>query len=218
MNAATVLDAQTLALLRRLAREQEIRTRRAGDEAAEQARDIVRRARTEARTRVHQAVLETRREQDLAVARRRAAIETRERRTRQAMLRRLLDDAWRRLPAALQTRWADAASRVAWCRSACAQAQGSLLRTEGLVVELDTRWRDELLEVVEQCFATRQSGTLEVVAVAELGPGVRVRGGKACIDATIEGLVAARERIAAELLAEIDLQLTGSGAAAEVAS
>ena len=216
MNAETILDTQTLALLRRLAREQEMRTRRAREEAAEQARDIVRRARTEARTRVHQAVLETRREQDLAVARRRAAIETRERRTRQAMLRRLLDDAWRRLPAALQTRWADAASRMAWCRSACAQARRSLLRTERIVVDLDPRWRDELLEVVEHCFAERQSGTLEVVAVAEVGPGVRVRGGKACIDATIDGLVAARERIAAELLAEIDLQLTGNSAAAEV--
>ena len=216
MNAETILDTQTLALLRRLAREQEMRTRRAREEAAEQARDIVRRARTEARTRVHQAVLETRREQDLAVARRRAAIETRERRTRQAMLRRLLDDAWRRLPAALQTRWADAASRMAWCRSACAQARRSLLRTEWIVVDLDPRWRDELLEVVEHCFAERQSGTLEVVAVAEVGPGVRVRGGKACIDATIDGLVAARERIAAELLAEIDLQLTGNSAAAEV--
>ena len=43
-----------------------------------------------------------------------------------------------------------------------------------------------------------------------LGPGLRVRGGKACIDATIEGLVAARERIAAELLAEIDHRLAGS--------
>jgi hypothetical protein len=216
VNAETILDTQTLALLRRLAREQEMRTRRAREEAAEQARDIVRRARTEARTRVHQAVLETRREQDLAVARRRAAIETRERRTRQAMLRRLLDDAWRRLPAALQTRWADAASRMAWCRSACAQARRSLLRTEWIVVDLDPRWRDELLEVVEHCFAERQSGTLEVVAVAEVGPGLRVRGGKACIDATIDGLVAARERIAAELLAEIDLQLTGNSAAAEV--
>jgi hypothetical protein len=216
VNAETILDTQTLALLRRLAREQEMRTRRAREEAAEQARDIVRRARTEARTRVHQAVLETRREQDLAVARRRAAIETRERRTRQAMLRRLLDDAWRRLPAALQTRWADAASRMAWCRSACAQARRSLLRTERIVVDLDPRWRDELLEVVEHCFAERQSGTLEVVAVAEVGPGLRVRGGKACIDATIDGLVAARERIAAELLAEIDLQLTGNSAAAEV--
>ncbi|HET7202261.1 MAG TPA: hypothetical protein VFI92_02725 [Steroidobacteraceae bacterium] len=213
MNAETVLDAQTLALLRRLGREQEMRTRRASDEAAEQARDIVRRARTEARTRVHQAVLETRRETELAIARRKAAIDTRERRARQAMLRRLLDDAWRRLPAALQARWADADARTAWCRAACAQARASLLHVDRIVVELDPRWRDELCTVVERCFADREGGTLEVLAVAELGPGLRVRGGKACVDATIEGLVAARERIAAELLAEIDHQLAGNSIA-----
>ena len=217
MNAETVLDAQTLALLRRLGREQEMRTRRASDEAAEQSRDIVRRARTEARARVHQAVLETRRDVELAIARRKAAIDTRERRARQAMLRRLLDDAWRRLPAALQTRWADADARAAWCRSACAQARASLLRAERVVVELDPRWRDELCRVIEACYEDHERGKLEVVPVAELGPGLRVRGGKACVDATIAGLVAARERIAAELLAEIDHQLAG-GVAAEVTS
>ncbi|HET9694878.1 MAG TPA: hypothetical protein VFP48_10870, partial [Steroidobacteraceae bacterium] len=209
MNAETILDAQTLALLRRLSREQEMRTRRASDEAAEQARDIVRRARSEARTRVHQAVLETRREMELAIARRKAAIDTRERRERQAMLRRLLDDAWRRLPAALHTRWADVAARAAWCRSACVQARGCLLRTERLVVELDSRWCDELRPVVEACFADLEGSTVEVVPVATLGPGLRVRGGKACVDATVEGLVAARERIAAQLLAEIDHRLAG---------
>lgn len=213
MNAETVLDAQTLALLRRLGREQEMRTRRASDEAAEQARGIVRHARTEARARVHQAVLETRRDNELAIARRKAAIDTRERRTRQAMLRRLLDDAWRRLPAALQARWADAGAREAWCRSACAQARATLLRVDRLVAEVDPRWRDAVSTVVEGCFAERDGGTLEVVPVAGLGPGLRVRGGKACVDATVEGLVAARERIAAELLAEIDHQLAGNSPA-----
>ena len=210
MNAETVLDAQTLALLRRLAREQEMRTRRARDEAAEQARGIVRHARTEARARVHQAVLETRRENELAIARRKAAIDTRERRARQATLRQLLDDAWRRLPAALEARWADADARATWCRSACAQARATLLHVDRLVIEVDPRWSDGVDTVVEACLADRERGTVELVPVAGLGPGLRVRGGKACVDATIEGLVAARERIAAGLLAEIDHRLAGT--------
>ncbi len=213
MNAETVLDAQTLALLRRLGREQEMRTRRATEEATEQARGIVCHARTEARARVHQAVLETRREGELAIARRRAAIDTRERRARQATLRRLLDDAWRRLPAALQARWADDAARATWCRSACAQAKATLLHADRLVVEVDPAWRERLGSVLDDCFAERARGTVEVVPVPGLGPGLRVRGGKACVDATIEGLVAARERIAAGLLAEIDHQLRDSNPA-----
>ena len=58
----SLLEAQTTALLRRLGREQESRTRHIRDEAGTQAADIVRRARVEARTRVHQAVVDTRRE------------------------------------------------------------------------------------------------------------------------------------------------------------
>ena len=53
----SLLEAQTVALLRRLGREQESRTRHIRDEARTQAADIVRRARAEARTRVHQAVV-----------------------------------------------------------------------------------------------------------------------------------------------------------------
>jgi vacuolar-type H+-ATPase subunit E/Vma4 len=206
MNAETVLEAQTVALLRRLSREQETRTRRARDEAAEQSRDIVRRARGEARARVHEAVLETRRDVELAVARRRAALDTRERRTRQAMLRKLLDDAWQRLPAALEARWSTREARRAWCRSACVQAVDSLLDSGRRTVELDPRWLGELRGIVEAALVGT-AGTVEVMPVAGLGAGLRIRGGRACVDATVDGLLAARERIAAQVHAEIDQAL-----------
>jgi vacuolar-type H+-ATPase subunit E/Vma4 len=206
MNAETVLEAQTVALLRRLSREQEMRTRRTRDEAAEQSREIVRRARGEARARVHEAALETRREVELAVARRKAAIDTRERRARQGMLRKLLDDAWQRLPTSLEARWSDPAARRTWCRAACAQAADSLLDAGPRTVELDPRWLEELRSVVEPALA-RTEGVVDVVPVAGLGAGLRIRGGRACVDATVAGLVAARERIAAEVHAEIDRAL-----------
>jgi vacuolar-type H+-ATPase subunit E/Vma4 len=203
MNAETVLEAQTVALLRRLSREQEMRTRKARDEAAEHSREIVRHARVEARARVHEAVLETRRDVELAVARRKAALDTRERRTRQAMLRKLLDDAWQRLPAALEARWSTREARQAWCRSACAQAVDSLLDPVRRTVELDPRWLDELHGIVEAALAGT-AGAVDVVPVAGLGAGLRIRGGRACVDATVAGLLAARERIAAQVHAEID--------------
>jgi hypothetical protein len=216
MTTETLLEAQTLALLQRLAREQETRTRRAQDEAAEQARDIVRRARGEARARVHQAVVETRREIDLAIARRKAAIDTRERRSRQTMLRRMLDDAWRRLPTALEQRWTTAIARATWSRAACGQAARCLLHTGQVVVEIDPRWTDELRPVVEESLGRAGDGTVQVVPVANLGAGLRIRAGKACVDATAAGLVAARERIAADLLAECEQHL--APALAEVAT
>ncbi len=43
------------------------------------------------------------------------------------------------------------------------------------------------------------------------GPGLRVRHGLACVDASVPGLLASRERIEAELLAELDALLEVRG-------
>lgn len=202
----SLLEAQTTALLRRLAREQETRTRRLRDEAEAQSRDILRRARSEARTRVRQAVAESRREDENAIARRRAAIDTRARRARQQTLRQLLDAAWERLPVALASRWQDAAARDEWVLAACRQALRSLLHLERLHVEaepaavqaIEATTRAELKDVA----------SVEFVAVVGLGVGLRIRSADACLDATIPGLLAAHDRVAAELLAEFERQLT----------
>ncbi len=200
----SLLEAQTTALLRRLGREQESRTRRIRDEAGTQAADIVRRARTEARTRVHQAVVDTRREDEMALARRRAALDTRARRSRQATLRELLDRAWQALPAALQSRWLDATARERWCDAACVSARRSLRHLDRLQVEVDPHWLAQVGPLVR----SRLEGPsqVDVTATAGLGAGLRIRAGDACIDATVAGLLAARERIASELLAEFERQ------------
>jgi hypothetical protein len=200
----SLLEAQTTALLRRLGREQESRTRHIRDEAATQAADIVRRARVEARTRVHQAVVDTRREDEMALARRRAALDTLARRSRQATLRELLDRAWQALPAALQSRWFDAAARERWCNAACMSASRSLRHLDRLQVEVEPQWLAEVGPLVR----SRLEGPAQVDILASdgLGSGLRIRAGDACIDATVAGLLAARERIASELLAEFERQ------------
>ncbi|MBK7901645.1 MAG: hypothetical protein IPJ97_00885 [Proteobacteria bacterium] len=200
----SLLEAQTTALLRRLGRERESRTRHIRDEAGTQAVDIVRRARVEARTRVHQAVVDTRREDEMALARRRAALDTQARRSRQATLRDLLDRAWQALPAALQSRWLDAAARERWCDAACMSASRSLRHLDRLQVEVDPQW----LAHVGPLVRSRLDGQSNVAVTATdgLGAGLRIRAGDACIDATIAGLLAARERIASELLAEFESQ------------
>lgn len=203
---ASLLEAQTTALLRRLAREEETRTRRLRDEAEAQARDILRRARTEARTRVHQAVAESRREDETAIARRRAAIDTRARRARQQTLRQLLDAAWEQLPVALAARWQRDAARDDWVRAACRQALRSLLHLDALQVEVDPA----VLQAIEPVARAGLPGVAQVdfVGVAGLGAGLRIRSADACLDATVPGLLAARDRVAAELLAEFERQLT----------
>jgi hypothetical protein len=203
MNVATsLLDAQVAALLRRLSREQEMRTRRAGDDAGSQAQDILRRARSEARARVHQAVVETRRENEHALARRRAAIDTRQRRARQATIRKLLDEAWQQLPEALAERWSQLATREGWCRAACHQALRCLLDVGQVQVELDAEHEAALAPVLREELSAAPH--MEIHGLGGFGPGLRIRAGNALLDATIGGLLAARERVAAELLAEFD--------------
>jgi exonuclease VII large subunit len=206
----SVLEAQTTALLRRLAREQETRTRRIRDEAEAQAADVVRRARSEARSRVRQAVLETRRADETTLARRRAALDTQARRSQQAILRELLDRAWQALPDALLSRWQDQASRKRWCAAACTAARRSLRHMDRLQVELDPQWVPELGAALVQSFTG--DSTVNVAAIDALGAGLRIRAGDACLDATVAGLLAARERIAAELLAEFERQGAAHGA------
>jgi hypothetical protein len=200
----SVLEAQTTALLRRLAREQETRTRRIRDEAEAQAADLVRRARSEARSRVSQAVLETRRADETTLARRRAEMDTLARRSQQAMLRELLDRSWQALPDALRSRWQDQGSRKRWCAAACAQARRCLRHMDRLQVEIDPQWAPQLDATLLQSLAG--DSTVTVAAIDGLGAGLRIRAGDACLDATVAGLLAARERIAAELLAEFDAQ------------
>jgi hypothetical protein len=201
----SLLEAQTVALLRRLGREQESRTRHIRDEAASQSADIVRKARAEARARVHQAVIDSRREDELALARRRAALDTQARRSRQATIRELLERAWQVLPTALQSRWLDATARERWCDAACASARRSLRHLDRLQVEVDPQWLDHVGPLVR----VRLEGpsNVEVTAVAGLGAGLLIRAGDACLDATLAGLLAARERITSELLAEFERQV-----------
>jgi hypothetical protein len=200
----SLLEAQTVALLRRLGREQDSRTRHIRDEAATQAADIVRKARVEARTRVHQAVIDTRREDELALARRRAALDTKARRSRQATLRELLERAWQALPAALQSRWLDATAREHWCDAACASARRSLRHLDRVQVAVDPQW----LAHVGPLVRVRLEGpsNVEVTGIEGLGAGLRIRAGDASLDATVAGLLAARERITSELLAEFEHQ------------
>ncbi len=199
----TIVRAQMEALLRRVAREQESQCRRARDAAEEQARTIVARAWEEARTRLRQAVQEERQGIDKAMGDRRAALETTARQREQAVLRALIDDAWRDLPGTLADSWQDPGTRRNWCEAACAVARNTLTRGTALVAEVDPAAPDDAVKVVLESLAAAGAPRVDLRRVDKLGAGLRIRGGLACVDATIAGLLASCERVEAELLAEL---------------
>ena len=199
-----IVQAQTEALLRRVAREQESRCRRARDAAQEQASSIVARAWEEARTRLRQAVDEERRAFEKALGDRRAALETVARQRDQAVLRELMDDTWRDLPGTLASSWQRDDARREWCAAACAVAVRALQADLGYTVEIDAAVPDDVRRVVDQALRRPSGPELRFREVPSLGAGLRIHAGRACVDATVGGLLASRERIESELLAELE--------------
>ena len=206
----SIVQAQTEALLRRVAREQEMLSRKAREAAEDQARGIVARAREEARGRTRLAAEEAHQSVERALADRRAALETAARQREQALLRGVMDEGWAALPQALDGAWQDAAARCSWCESACALARRIVLGEGTFTVELDATAPDDAAEWAGS-FLREGGQAAEVQRVDGLGPGLRIRHGLACVDATSVGLLASRERIEAELLAELDALLGEQG-------
>jgi len=199
----SIVQAQVEALLRRVAREQEMLTRRTRDAAEEQSRGIVERAREEARARTRQASQEARQSVDRALDERRAALETEARHREQSLLRGLIDTAWAALPRALEAAWDDEAARRSWCDAACALAHRTILGQGPFTVEIDASAPDDVEG--RACDALQSDGARAAVRrVGSLGAGLRIRRRSACVDATVAGLLASRERVEAELLAEFD--------------
>jgi hypothetical protein len=206
----SIVQAQMEALLRRVAREQEMLSRRARDAAEEQARGIVARAREEARARTRQAAEESRLSVDKALADRRAALDTAARQREQSLLREVMDRAWQTLPGELDAVWRDEAARRRWCAAACPVARRIVMGDGTFTVELDPAAPADAAETAGR--ALQESGKAASVArVAGLGCGLRIRHGLACVDATTAGLLASRERVEAELLAELDVLLERHG-------
>jgi len=206
----SIVQAQMEALLRRVAREQEMLSRKARDAAEEQARGIVARARDEARVRTRQASDEARQSVERALADRRAALETAARQREQSLLRKLMDEAWTSLPRELEADWRDAAARRAWCDAACALARRIVMGGGAFTVELDADAPEDAAERARQALAN-DGEAAAVTRTPGLGSGLRIRHGLACVDATTAGLLASRERIEAELLAELDALLEQHG-------
>jgi len=207
----SIVQAQMEALLRRVSREQETLSRRARDAAEEQSRTIVARAREEARARMRQAAGEARLSVERALADRRAALDTAARQHEQGVLRGLMDSAWQALPAALVAVWQDADSRRRWCEAACAVARRTLTGSGGFAIEVDAAQAADAAAQAERCLLEQGDDAVEVRQVAGLGPGLRLRRGLACVDASVPGLLASRERVEAELLAELDALLEQRG-------
>jgi hypothetical protein len=192
---ASILDVQFEALVAVVneRREQQLKDIRAKRDA--QVREILQTARAEARESLHQAVARERARitQGLRQAQARAELESRQRAQRETLT--LLRQMWERLDAALAGRWAEERTRAAWIAAAVQEAAQLLPGRP---------WRLEHAAGLSPEAQVGAGGAHDVDWHLEpqIRAGLRVRTSGACLDATVEGLLADREDIEALFLAE----------------
>jgi hypothetical protein len=170
-------------------------------EAAETARALLAEARKAALGRVREAMAKERRRLRERLSALDAALATESRLHAQRRFRALLDEAWRRLPVALDRRWRDAAGRREWTGHVLADARRELPPSDWALAWAPGWTEDErriaLAELAHEGFA--------IVASAEdprMRAGLQVRRGGNVLDGTLHGLLADRNAIGARLLAE----------------
>ena len=164
-------------------------------QARRQARARLRDARRRARQRMALAIAEERSQGQESLGRARAALASRLRRKQQLLDREQLKAGQRQLRAALHSRWEDSDARREWAVTLLQEARALLPSGKWCVEHPDD------LDPVEA--ESLLAGTdIMLRASKEIDAGFRLVCGDACLDMSVEGLLARSEDIAGELLAE----------------
>lgn len=201
-----ILDLQVESVLRALKAQQDIRCRGIESAAQHRAEKLLADSRQRMRQRVHEAVVEERRQREMALLDARHRIETAERLEVQRQYRRFLQEALPLLSTELEARWHDAGSRRSWCEMVIGEA-AARLPADSWTVEHPRAWSSEDTTWFGRTFAARALPEPVLQEDAAITAGLRVRLDSACLDATIEGLMADIRAVEGRLLAAWERRL-----------
>jgi len=200
---AGVVDSQLQNLLQVVADNRDERCRVLLDAARAQARQLLQQARREARERLHRKVLETREQARQQLAAAQAQRQTRLRLQRHHADKALLARAWAPLGERLQQRWERQESRLLWIEHVVEQAL-SMLLDRRWHIEHPADWPEQEREMLGKRLERELGVAPQFVAQEQLAAGLRVCAGPTCLDATPAGLLRARTRIEAMMLATLN--------------
>lgn len=204
-----VLGLQVESMLTAIQRQRDERCREIVATAEQRANQALAESRRRLFRRQRRAVAEERerRRHELHVAASRRETLARER--AYARYRRVLEDAWPRLVAALESRWMDAGTRRAWCDMVVAEGI-DVLGSADWLVEHPEAWPAAERDRVKARLAEHGLAAPVFRGDAGIRAGLRVRADTACLDGTSEGLLSRREEIEALLLAMWERQRPGA--------
>lgn len=200
-----VLSLQVESLLEAVRAQQESRCREIESAAQQRAERLLRDSRRELRERQRQAVEEERRRRESALLEAQQRSETAERRRVQARYEQLLRDAWPELTAELEQRWSNTEDRRSWCEMLIDEAE-RILSAQGWTIEHPAAWSKKDTAWLTQLLKTRGLPSPSFHGDSGIKAGLRIRLETACLDGTIDGLLARRTAIEAKLLAAWERQ------------
>lgn len=194
------LEERELGLLKLVAEQRDEACRRLIAEAEAAARALLRQTHRKQRAHLHRRVLEERARIHARIQAVEAERVTRERRQQARSSAGVLEQAWPLLEAGLRRRWQDAEGRRRWVRRCVGEALGALpagawtvRHAPGWPAAEQQAVRDELLRVLGVEPQLRSDASIEA--------GLIVDSGGACLDGSLHGLLADRQRLEARLLA-----------------
>ena len=199
-----VIDGQLEALLQLVEEHRKERCRDITQQAHEQATTLIKQAHQQARARMRESIQQERTHWRAKIDETRAALETRQRHRRQQANKRLLQQGWEKLREALTERWREPDQRSIWIRALAQQAMTRLPRS-GWRIEHPPGWpAEEQLQFSDQVATYTGGQSPTFVEAHEILVGLRILADRACLDGTLEGLLANRNAIEGHLLAEIN--------------
>jgi len=201
--ATGVVDAQLRNLLQVVADNRDERCRVLLDAARGQARQLLQQAHRQARERLRRKVLETREEARQQLASAQAQRQTRLRLQRHRADAALLARAWAPLGERLLQRWERQDSRMLWIDNLVEQALAMLLDRHWTIMH-PADWPAQEREALGMRLLRELGVPPGFEAQAQLVAGLRICAGPTCIDATPAGLLRARTRIEAMMLATLN--------------
>lgn len=203
--ASLISSLQSDALAREIEQQLKEETGAVIATAERDARTTIAQARAAARSRMHEAIEDLRREGARRLARAKAQHETEARARAQRRAAQAVSEALPLLRDMLNARWHNEQDRRQWT-DAVARLSATRLRPGAWLIEHPADWSE-----AEQRDFTAAIGKADGIDVSfkgdsDLKAGLRIKADQALLDATPQGLLADARTIAALLLDEIGVQ------------
>jgi len=160
---------------------------------------ILRQAHADARARMRKAIEEERLRRDARVDAARANLQTRRRLADQQRAAALLAAGWKALPEAMLRRWRTPELRRLWAAAVVASARASLPATQWRIAHAPD-WPADERDALDAGLAAARGSRCVFGADTGIRAGLRVSANGNVVDGTLDGLLADRAEIAAQLL------------------